>query len=348
MNVDVNAKGAIILGPDVTCDGFVRSNAIRVQSHAHEDHTYKIDQSLAGQQVVCHPTTRDLLTQSHPHLTRRLQGGALGHNFHALAYNTTIELSGSGGGVSIELLNAEHLIGAAQVIVNYADGFRVAYSGDFGFRASAPSNLNALVVDSRIPAIDQLFTQDQVAESLFDKVKEYLPEIDIHLFGHFGALQIALSSLYVHDALGDAIVLGDDRMMKTRKSFLKHNIRLPQILDHDARWEYAPDHPKVFLHNPSCGIPPGGLDGAVFYLNRMRMDAPITQIESMENAWKVAATCHSDIDSTIRYVEQTGASLVVVDNSSRSSQNAAHRLCGRLNQELNIVARLSSNRFSPD
>ena len=57
----VMPSGAVLLGPDVVCDGFVREALARVQTHVHFDHMNGFETSKGCQQVVTSEGTLGLL-----------------------------------------------------------------------------------------------------------------------------------------------------------------------------------------------------------------------------------------------------------------------------------------------
>ena len=59
--VDITAKGAIVLGPDIVCDGFLDNAKYRVQSHIHSDHMRDFETSKGFQDILMSPETYDLL-----------------------------------------------------------------------------------------------------------------------------------------------------------------------------------------------------------------------------------------------------------------------------------------------
>src|SRR5690242_11296719 len=59
--IDVAMSGAVILGPDVTCDGFLREAKARVQTHIHSDHMRDFASSKGLQEIILSEPTRQLL-----------------------------------------------------------------------------------------------------------------------------------------------------------------------------------------------------------------------------------------------------------------------------------------------
>src|SRR3970040_1419748 len=58
---DVSPSGAIVLGPNVVCDGFVQSAPIRIQTHIHDDHMDGFASSKGFQTILMSEATRELL-----------------------------------------------------------------------------------------------------------------------------------------------------------------------------------------------------------------------------------------------------------------------------------------------
>ena len=53
--VDVTRNGAVLLGPEVVCDGFHCKRSVRIQSHVHEDHLVDFDRSKGHQDIYLSP-----------------------------------------------------------------------------------------------------------------------------------------------------------------------------------------------------------------------------------------------------------------------------------------------------
>ena len=59
--IDITAKGTVLLGDEVCCDGFRRDRRWRIQSHTHKDHMGGFGSSLGRQDVLMSSATRALL-----------------------------------------------------------------------------------------------------------------------------------------------------------------------------------------------------------------------------------------------------------------------------------------------
>src|SRR5690242_1078839 len=59
--VDVYPSGAVRLGPDIVCDGFLHNARARVQTHIHADHLVDFDTSKGFQDIIASHVSRELL-----------------------------------------------------------------------------------------------------------------------------------------------------------------------------------------------------------------------------------------------------------------------------------------------
>jgi len=53
VTVDVTGSGAVLLGDQITCDGFHRGYSTRIQTHVHDDHMSGFDISKGEQYIYC-------------------------------------------------------------------------------------------------------------------------------------------------------------------------------------------------------------------------------------------------------------------------------------------------------
>jgi hypothetical protein len=59
--IGVRASGVILLGQDVSCDGFHRDYRVRVQTHVHVDHMSHFETSKGLQDIILTDATFQLL-----------------------------------------------------------------------------------------------------------------------------------------------------------------------------------------------------------------------------------------------------------------------------------------------
>ena len=59
--VDVTMSGAVSLGLDTVCDGFLHTSKTRVQTHVHADHMGGFESSKGCQEILVSEPTRQFL-----------------------------------------------------------------------------------------------------------------------------------------------------------------------------------------------------------------------------------------------------------------------------------------------
>ena len=122
LRAQVTKNGAVLLGDSVACDAFDADRPLRIVTHAHADHLGGLRKSIkCCQKVLMTKATRDLAETLNDQL--KLKGAPI----ETLEYGKALQF----GDEKITLTRADHILGAAQVLVEDAGGIRIAYSGDF-------------------------------------------------------------------------------------------------------------------------------------------------------------------------------------------------------------------------
>ena len=145
--VDVLASGAVCLGDNVVCDGFVQGRDYRVQTHLHDDHMAEFDRSKGLQDLFLSPESLDLL------VAERNADIPYRRNFHAVERGIEHVLP---DGSKLTLVPSNHMLGACQVALELPNGRRVGYSGDFGWPLDEVIQVDELVVDSTYGSPDSI------------------------------------------------------------------------------------------------------------------------------------------------------------------------------------------------
>ena len=164
--IDVNASGAVSLGLDVSCDGFLSDAKVRVQTHIHKDHMDRFDSSKGIQDIIMSEPTRQLLIcEYNADLPYR-------SNIKTLSKGEWYETSNS----RLSLLSSGHMLGAMQVLVELHDGTRVGYSSDFQWPLDKVIKVDGLVLDGTYgsPSSVRKFSQGECEERLVTLINQRL------------------------------------------------------------------------------------------------------------------------------------------------------------------------------
>ena len=329
--IDVQQSGAVILGPDVACDGFAETAAVRVQTHVHSDHMRGFATSKGLQKILMSEATRQLLIAE--------LNADLPYRSNIVPVEATKAYGARASQVT--LIPSGHMLGAMQVAVLLDDGSTVGYSGDFHWPLDQAIQVDALVVDSTYgaPQSRRNYTQGECEEKLAALLRRLLADGPVIMKAHRGTLQRALQ--LISGAIG-CPVIGGDRLLQEVEIYRAFGYTIGQVFGRssdDGRRIQESDH---YIH--VCGrseTTPADMDGhsqvtlSAFFT---RPDDPVT--EYSPRAFGVAMSDHADFDGTLDYVEATGARFVVTDNSRGGK---AHELASAIRGRLGIEARPSSN-----
>ncbi|MCW4047508.1 MAG: MBL fold metallo-hydrolase [Candidatus Bathyarchaeota archaeon] len=301
----VSSRGAVLLGDTVACDAFDADRPVRVVTHAHADHLSGLRSSLrACSRVLMTPATRDLIG---------VMNGSdmLADNcVETVEYGRAVEHEGE----RVTLVKAAHILGAAQVVVEGADGGRVAYTGDFRLDGTEPvEDCDVLVVEATYgsPMCRRNFEVD-VEELLVRMVEERLRRGAVYVFGYHGKLQEVMEIL--RDADVEVPFVMPERVYRVSKVCAAHGMRLGDLTlstEGEGRELLEGDLPCVaFYHMNARGSV--GLRSSRICVSGWEFHSPCRQIGDREHL--VALSDHSDFDGLVEYVRRCKPRRVVTDN----------------------------------
>lgn len=332
--VDVTAKGAVLLGHEVVCDGFVHEMPYRVQTHVHDDHMRDFDSSKGYQRIfMTEPTKQLLISELNADLRYR-------SNLRSITPGTAQQLNG----VQLEVLPNEHMLGCVQVAVTLTDGTRVGYSGDFQWPLDSVIKVDALVVDSTYgsPASVRYYSQEEAGQRFVELVHTWLPYGHIVVKAHRGTLHRALELL---DGTLTCPMLGTIRLCKEADVYRSFGYSIPELvrMDTDEGREIIKEDRYIRFIGKGDRPPTDPWLGTTITLSAYMGQPGEPVLEYSERAYSVALSNHADYNGTLEYVKATGARYVVTDNSRGGH---AVDLANALRAELGVDARPSSQLIS--
>lgn len=329
--VDVTMSGAVSLGRDVVCDGFLRAPKARVQTHIHSDHMRSFDSSKGYQEILLSESTRQLIC-----LERNAE----------LPYRSNIIALPNGepyriGTSTVTLLASGHMLGSVQVAVDLENGARVGYSGDFQWPLDPVIKVDALVVDSTYGSPDSIrrYSQGQCEAQFLELVLRQLARGPVHIIAHRGTLQRALQAL---SGEVDCSILGSSRLCAELEIYRKFGYAIGLVLtcESEEAKEVVLSGRFIRCYGTGDQRPADIVEGTTIKLSAFfaRPDDPVT--EYSERAYGVALSNHADFKGTLEYIRATGAEFVVTDNS-RGGKGV--KLAMEIQNRLSVEARPSSN-----
>jgi putative mRNA 3-end processing factor len=321
----VTKSGAVLLGDSVACDAHDASRPLRVVTHAHADHLYGLRSSLKRCEKV-------LMTKATRDLTQTLNGSLKlkdSTSIKTLEYGKVFKYKDE----RISLFKADHILGAAQVLVEDAGGIRIVWTGDFRLDDTPVVECDVLVVEATYgsPSCRRNFDVD-VRELLVSMVEKRLRGGTVYVFGYHGKLQEIMQILRKADV--EVPFVMPERVYDVTKVCEKHGMRLGCLslsTDKDGHELLDGNLPCVaFYHMNSRQHV--GLRNARICVSGWEFRSPCRQIGDREHL--VALSDHSDFDGLIEYVKRSKAKQVITDNF-RSNGDA---LAKEINKRLGVSA----------
>jgi putative mRNA 3-end processing factor len=304
LKATITKKGAILLGKHVACDAFDESKPLRVLTHAHADHMMGLLQSLrTSEKVLMTKATKDLIEVMRGPLF--LMNGFV----ETLDYGKTLQYEEE----RITLFPADHILGAAQVFIEDAEGTRIAFTGDFRIDETPVLDADILVMEATYgsPACKRSFNTN-VKELLVSMVKEGLRHGTVYVFGYHGKLQEVMQIL--HDAGIKTPFVAPEKVFHVSMICQKHGMHLGRLMlleEKEAKELLERNSPCIAFCHMNSG---GKINPDVFriYVSGWEFDAPCREITKKE--YVIALSDHSDFDGLIEYVRGSKPKLVITDN----------------------------------
>ncbi len=302
----VSEQGAILLGDSVACDAFNAGQPLRAVTHAHADHLVGLRRSLrSGKRVLMTPATRDLIGVVNGSL--QLDNG----DVEVLNYGESVEY----GDERISFAKADHILGAAQVIVEDASGGKVAYTGDFRVHGTEPLfNCDILVVEATYgsPSFRRSFKVD-VKELLVSLVEKKLRHGAVYIFGYHGKLQEVMQIL--HNADVSVPFVMPERVLRVSKVCEAHGMQLGCLAlstENEGKELLDGNLPCVAFYHMNARRNVGSLGSSRICISGWEFRSPCRQIGEREHL--IALSDHSDFDGLIEYIRRCKPRRVITDN----------------------------------
>ena len=327
-------NGAVSLGPDVVCDGFLSRARARVQTHVHSDHMHDFATSKGNQLVLTSEPTRALLVAMFDaDLPYR-------NNVKSMTPSETYTVGTS----RIDIVPSGHMLGAVQVLVEIDDGTRLGYSGDFSWPLNEVIEVDALVVDSTNGAPENVrqYSQGECEEQLVETLRRFVTRGPVFVRAWRGTLQRALQ--VIHDEIGLPVICSD-RLFNELNVYTQFGYSMGPLVPASS-----PTTPELiredrYIHVYSTGdeTPVDYATGSKITLSAYdsRTENPMT-VHS-DRSVLIAMSNHADFDGVLEYVASTKAKYVLTDNSRNGR---GYDLAIAIRQRLGIEADPSSHSVS--
>ncbi len=335
---DVFESGAVRLGTNVVCDGFVEGYNFRIQTHVHDDHMGGFNTSKGRQDLFMSLETFALLNAF---LNAEIPYRS---NFHKIQRGLEYKLPDSS---KLTLLPSNHMLGSCQVAVELPDSRQVGYSGDFGWPLDEVIQVDELVVDSTYGSPNSIrsYTQATAEECLLELVCKRLKYGSVHIYAHRGTVERVL---HIIEGNVGVPILASERLIQEVDVYQNYGIILGKLdsLDSDEGKSASKQRSYIRLYSKGDGFGNEPIAGTSIkcsaYMATHSSSSPLTSFS--ESSFSVALSNHADFLETLKYVEATGAKTVITDNT----RNHGIELANAINERLpKVKARPSTNNVPP-
>lgn len=332
INSKITKKGAILLGEHISCDGFVKNNGFRIQTHVHEDHMTNFSSSIGYQKgVILTKPTLDLIT-----VIRKEEALSSRNDIHIIEGNGSKMINN----FNVEFFDSQHMLGAVQVVVEYPQGLRCGYSGDFSWPLENVVQTDELVIDSTYGSPESVrpFSQEYVEERLLDFIGENLSVKPIIIISRRGTIQRAMHS--INSNFNIPMILSK-RLIREIEVYNMYGYNFTNYFSPYSDEAQEILESKKFLRFYGTGdFPPNDTSGStVIHLQAIfgRHSDPIVNYD--KDIYTVAYSCHADFNDTLKYVKASNSKVVICD-PTRSGFEKARKLANEIKKRLKIQAYL--------
>jgi len=300
----ITPRGAVLLGKHVACDASDESKPLRVVTHAHADHMIGLQKSLRTcEKVLMTKPTKDLIDVMMGPLF--LMGGSV----ETLDYNKSIQYEEE----RVTFFYADHILGAAQTLVEDFEGTRIVYTGDFRIDETPILDADFLVMEATYgnPMCKRSFKKD-VKELLISLVKEGLNRGPVYVFGYHGKLQEVMQILHQADVKAPFVV--PERVFHVSRVCEQHGMRLGRLIlseEKEAKELLERNSPCIAFYHMNSKNKFGQGHFRV-YVSGWEFNSPCREIA--DNEYVVALSDHSDFDGLTEYVRHSKPKIAITDN----------------------------------
>ena len=320
--VDVFDSGAVRLGSKTICDGYAEGYSFRVQTHIHDDHMGEFNKSKGFQDLFMSRETRKLL------IAERNADLEYRDNLIPVQWGVWHELD---DGTRLLLLPSGHMLGSCQVVLEFPDGIRCGYSGDFAWPLDEVIQVDVVVVDSTygIPASVRRYTQAEAESCLLEVVCQRLRSGSVHVYAHRGTVERVLHVLAGNVGVP---IIASAGLRREIAVYQDHGFAVGalEVLDSEAGYLVRNERSYVRLYSKGDGFRNELIEGTSVTCSAYMVGTDHPLLQFSERAYNIALSNHADFEGTLAYVEATGAGTVVTDNTRNHGIDLAIAINDRL------------------
>jgi putative mRNA 3-end processing factor len=214
----------------------------------------------------------------------------------------------------ITLHKADHILGAAQILVEDKENQRIVFTGDFRIDETPILDSDTLVIEATYgsPHCRRRFHKE-AKNMLISLVDKELKQGPVYVFGYHGKIQEIMQIL--NSANINVPFIVPENVLQISRVCEKHGMRLGKLMlstELEAFELFDKNTPFIgFYHMHSKNRI--GLDNVRISVSGWEFYSAIRQ--TGEKEYLAALSDHSDFDGLLEYVRQSKPKLVITDNS---------------------------------
>tara|TARA_B100000287_G_scaffold314477_1_gene297941 strand:+ start:4574 stop:5671 length:1098 start_codon:yes stop_codon:yes gene_type:complete len=349
--VGVSHYGTIRLGNDVVVDGLdhSRKSRIRVQTHAHKDHTYGwIKHIKPGRALLAtEPTVRILsLENKNVNINGNIHislHGEIKEATRLIQSNHLINHNLDTGNLS--LFDANHMTGSSQVLYeNTSKGYSALYSGDIGWPIQEIPKSEILILDTTYSNLessrDKDYTREDAINKLLGLISSNLSRKPIYIYARYGMMQELIEKILENINTKINFVASEDLIKKT-EIMAGFRSSLPQIINYGEFNHNLTNviHLKDFHKKQNETLPGINLTITNFRSQNELKNTP-DEITGEYQNYNIPVTNHANGTELYEYIDRVNPQIVITD-SYRNNPSSV-KLSESIKKKFNILSVPSS------
>jgi Cft2 family RNA processing exonuclease len=361
-NLNINKMGGIEVGKKVVIDGpiinYSNPQILIAISHAHTDHA---NEDLIADSITTYRSVNPEVIMTHA--TKELLGTTLNSRtanyFKGFDYQTPYPREG----VEIQFLDANHMLGSAQVKVVDEDlPYSIGYSGDIGRDIEKPIDVDVLVLDATYDTFfdKRTYNKEKALKAMYKEVNNLLSEgKGFNIVAHSGLMQTVLHGLAEENPniwIENPTVLAgapDSSPKEVRKIkhfcdvYRSYDRNIPEVISiKDPREE---ERVCMLERNPSrialfSNIEHAQNNNHVTFTVGLTGNIQ-TPIQETKLGFRISISEHDTGDTISKYIEGVNPELVVIDSHRQKNIDKAEHLSSLIQEKLGIES-ITSNELN--
>ena len=332
----------IILGNSIVCDGYYVGKTTSIFTHFHIDHIKNFTRTFTNCSYI-------LLSEITLDALKSITNSSLNRaNIHALKYGRKFHTD---KGESIELLDANHVAGSSQVLVEMEeDGTKILYSGDFCFPNIQVPKCDYLVLagEHGTKNFDYDTDKPSILNRIFDKIyEEIINGVPVEIRANTGTMQDILECLSrEHDGkfIPEAVpfltnkkhICLTDAISKSYKTNLRELQEDKDFILDELFIKHQP-----YIRFATVGTVKPQEDRGIVIQADVNQEfgrrGPFFSID--QHRWFACLSAHSSFSNILKYVDQADPQFIIVDGS-RASNSTADNLAKTITDKFGKPARM--------